>query len=183
MTSTLDLTGRESIFSSQTPGGIGAEIGVDWGEFSLRIMALAKPRLMYLIDCWEIQSSEVYGSDPANTQQDVKYRQCLQRYTTDERFKMVKAYSLEAAEAFPDEYFDWLYIDANHLQAYQDCCAWWPKVNRGGWMLGHDYVDGGVGDYITTKADVDRFAAERQLTVLVTIDAGTEYKNWCIYKE
>ena len=137
----LDLTGRESIFSSQKPGGIGAEIGVDWGTFSLRIMELAKPRLMYLVDCWEIQSSEVYGSDPANTQQDVKYRQCLQRYTTDERFRMVKAYSLEAAEVFPDGYFDWLYIDANHLQAYQDCCAWWPKVKTGGIIAGHDYYD------------------------------------------
>ena len=175
-----NLPDRESLFAALPKGGIGAEIGVDWGTWSLEILKLAEPRLLYLIDCWEIQPVEVYGHDPANTQQDIKYRQCLGWFTTDERVKMVKAFSQDAATLFPDGYFDHLYIDANHLQCYADMTAWWPKVKPGGYMLGHDYVVGGVGDFITTAVDVDRFVAEHGLHLQLTTDAV--YQNWILTK-
>ncbi len=135
---------------------------------------------MYLVDCWVEQSEAVYGHDPANSQQDIKYRQCLQRFLTNERVRMVKGFSLEVAPLFPDEYFDWVYIDANHLLTYQDAVAWWPKVKTGGWLTGHDYVPGGLGDYITVKADIDRFAAEKGLPMLLTDDPI--FKNWIVQR-
>jgi len=168
------------MFASLPKGGVGAEIGVDWGEFSKSILMNADPRLLYLIDCWEIQPEQVYGHDPANSQQDIKYRQCLQWYTTNERTKMVKAYSLDAATLFPNEYFDWLYIDANHLQCALDIQAWWPKVKPGGWLMGHDYVKGGVGDFITVADDVDAFVAEAGLPLILTEDEI--YQNWIVQK-
>jgi hypothetical protein len=175
-----DLRDRETIFASLPRGGIGAEIGVDWGEFSKVIFQRAEPRLLYLIDCWEEQPVEIYGHDPANSAHDVKYKQCLRWFATNEQIRMIKAYSLDAAPCFPDQYFDWLYIDANHLQCYADIRAWWPKVKSGGWMMGHDYVTGGVGDYITVAKDVDRFVAETGLPVLLTDDEI--YKNWIVQK-
>ncbi len=176
----FDLQNRETIFASLPRGGVGAEIGVDWGEFSKIIFREARPRLLYLVDCWEKQSEKVYGHDPANSAHDVKYRQCLQWFTTDEQIKMVKAYSLDAALLFPDGYFDWLYLDANHLQCYADMLAWWPKVKSGGCFMGHDYVKGGVGDFITVADDVDRFVAETGLPLLLTEDPI--YQNWIIQK-
>ena len=175
-----NLESRDTMFASLPPGGVGAELGVDWGEFSKSILQYANPRLLYLIDCWEEQPEEVYGHDPANSHHGVKYKQCLGWYTTDERVKMVKAFSLDACEAFPDEYFDWFYVDANHLQCYQDMVAWWPKIKSGGFFMGHDYVIGGVGDYITVANDVVRFADEASLEVTLTNDEI--YKNWIIGK-
>lgn len=179
----MDLTHRESIFSSQPRGGIGAEIGVAWSEFSKDILRLAEPSLLYLIDCWEHLPEEVTGHDPANSDQankDGQYYQALSRFLTDPRVRVVKAFSQRVAPCFPDGYFDWLYIDANHLQCYADMLAWWPKVKTGGWMMGHDYCM--VGDFITVQRDVDRFAKLYALPLLVTVDEGTAYKNWLLQK-
>jgi len=179
----MDLTHRHSIFASLPRGGIGAEIGVAHGLFSVDILRLSEPSLLYLIDCWEQLPVEVTGHDPANSGDEVKegwYRATFQRFIDDSRVRVIKAFSQKAATLFPDAYFDWLYLDANHLEAYQDAWAWWPKVKPGGWMMGHDYVD--VGDCFTVKTDVDRFAAEISQPVLVTVDADTAYKNWLIQK-
>jgi len=184
----LDLSHRDSLFASLTPGGIGAEIGVDWGDYSRRIMELAQPRLMFLIDVWCDQPAEIIGHDPANSLQDVKYWQCLQRYTTDERYRMVKFKSPEIASVFPDGYFDWAYIDANHLLAYEDATAWWKKIRPGGILMGHDYctpgtTNGCVGDYITVKPDIDRWVAEMGLKMYLTVETDTDYHNWIVFKK
>jgi len=171
----LDLSHRDSLFASLTPGGIGAEIGVDWGDYSRRIMELAQPRLMFLIDVWCDQPAEIIGHDPANSLQDVKYWQCLQRYTTDERYRMVKFKSPEIASVFPDGYFDWVFEDSNHLLAYEHAVAWWPKIRSGGLYRAHDFCDGDgiVGDYITFKPDMTRWAAEYNQKFWLTRDDGT----------
>jgi len=179
----FDLASRETIFESLAPGGIGAEIGVASGDFSESILHNAKPKLLYLIDCWETQSVEVYGHDPANKIQrleDHAYSQVFGRFLERDDVRMIKGYSEFVSTLFPDGYFDWLYIDANHLQCYADLVAWWPKVKLGGYMMGHDYVTGGVGDFITVAVDVDKFIAEMNLQMLLTDDVS--YKNYIIQK-
>lgn len=48
---------------------------------------------------------------------------------------------MEAAEDFPDEYFDWVYIDANHQYDFirEDLKIYYKKVKRGGFITGDDY--------------------------------------------
>ena len=43
---------------------------------------------------------------------------------------------------YPDEYFDFVYVDARHdrLGVMDDLHAWWPKIADGGMMCGHDFV-------------------------------------------
>jgi len=52
-------------------------------------------------------------------------------------------YSHLVAQSFPDEYFDFVYIDALHT--YKGCKidieSWWPKVKPGGLFAGDDYGD------------------------------------------
>jgi disulfide oxidoreductase YuzD len=47
---------------------------------------------------------------------------------------------------FPDNYFDFVYIDANHTWQgiTNDIHDWWPKVKLGGYLCGHDYIYKGV---------------------------------------
>ena len=178
---TFDLSNRETVFATLPRDGVGAEIGVDTGDFSRIILQNADPYLLYLIDCWEHQPVEIHGHDPSNACQEIKdgfYHAVLRSFLTDDRVRVVKAFSQEAAPLFPDNFFDWVYLDANHLQCYQDIQAWWPKVKRGGWLMGHDYVRGGVEDYVTVQADVDRFVAETGFLLLLTDDPI--WKAWII---
>jgi Methyltransferase domain len=47
----------------------------------------------------------------------------------------------------PDESIDFVYIDALHdyHSVLQDIGGWWPKVKKGGWIGGHDYLPQNVG--------------------------------------
>ena len=60
------------------------------------------------------------------------------------------------AERYPDEYFDFIYVDARHdfKGVTVDMEAWWPKLRPGGIFAGRDYM---------TQAEVTRaMAASRQ---------------------
>ena len=58
------------------------------------------------------------------------------------QLKVVRLASVKAAEIFPNAYFDMVYIDADHsYNAVQgDIKAWLPKVKKGGYLAGHDYL-------------------------------------------
>lgn len=170
----FDLTDRVSLIASLPKGGVWAEIGVAEGGFSAVILDRCKPRHLWLIDCWEHQDPELYGDDPANHPQeymDAEYAEVVKRFA-DEPVSVVRKYSIDAAADFYDDTFDAVYLDGNHLQAYEDAEAWWPKVKSGGYLLGHDYTV--AGNFITVKRDIDRWVAEKGLTIHV---AGLESDN------
>ena len=182
---TLDLLDRKTLIASLPHGGIAAEIGVADGEFSEVILEANQPRELWLVDCW----SHIPGSDdPANAieqAQEAKYQEVLRRFADRPEVRVMREWSVAAAEKFPDEYFDWVYIDANHLQVDRDIAAWWPKIQPGGALCGHDYCV--VADYIDVKPKVDRWVEREGLTLYV---AGLEspdvysrnYPSWLVWK-
>ena len=50
--------------------------------------------------------------------------------------------SIEASTYFPDEYFDVVFIDAEHTYdaVKRDIETWLPKVKTGGILIGHDWL-------------------------------------------
>jgi hypothetical protein len=171
----LDLLDRNTLIGSLPHGGIGAEIGVDVGLFSEVILERNQPRELWLIDCYHHQDAETYGSDPANAieqAQEAKYQEVLRRFADRPHVRILREWSVAAAAMFDDGYFDWVYIDANHLQVDRDLAAWWPKLKRGGWAAGHDFCV--VADYIDVKPKVEKFAADNGLELFV---AGLESDN------
>ncbi|HEY1852550.1 MAG TPA: hypothetical protein VGG60_16130, partial [Candidatus Binataceae bacterium] len=49
---------REFILRQMPRRGVVAEIGVDLGDFSEKILALNRPRVLHLIDPWTAESGE-----------------------------------------------------------------------------------------------------------------------------
>ena len=70
--------------------------------------------------------------------------------------------SVEAAEIFPDGFFDFFFIDASHDAASirSDLAAWWPKVRPGGVLAGHDYVS---PEWPSVRAEVNAFFGREAL--------------------
>ena len=57
------------------------------------------------------------------------------------QLRILRLNSLEAAKLFPDNYFDLVFIDADHRYdaVSADIKAWFPLVRIGGILSGHDY--------------------------------------------
>lgn len=178
---------RKEFTRKMPTGGIVAEIGVQRGDYSSVILELSQPKTLYLIDCWEVQPGE-YEADPANrVNHQLFYEGILKKYADRPDVTVMKMYSEVASQKFTDEYFDWVYIDANHgLEAVRsDLRLWWPKVKVNGFLCGHDYITAdwprtGLCDFIHVKEGVDEFCAIHQ----VSLQALTKDKfaSWCIQK-
>lgn len=65
--------------------------------------------------------------------------------------KPIRKTSIEASKDFPDEYFDFVFLDANHdyEKIKEDIIHWYPKVKRGGVFAGHDLAWTGVRKAVT----------------------------------
>jgi hypothetical protein len=69
----------------------------------------------------------------------------------------------EGSKLFSDEYFDLVYIDASHWydDVIFDIKTWLPKIKKGGYLTGHDYVLG----IDTFKAVNDFFGKTHSITI------------------
>jgi hypothetical protein len=176
--------------------GVGVEVGVFLGNFSERILA-TWPGELVLVDVWKHLA---HSEDPWNFD-DEKFDQILASVRErmapfGARARIERALSVDACRLFPDDYFDFVYIDADH--SFQGCRAdlalWWPKLKPGGLFSGHDYLHGEIHGRelfevpeATTesfkaygvKAAVDEFAAELGRTVHTTSDSP---KSWWFFK-
>jgi predicted O-methyltransferase YrrM len=117
-------------------GGIVAEIGVDKGDFSAEILRVAKPSKLHLVDVW---SSKRYHEGLQKVV-EAKFASEIASGTVE----INKGLSTEAVTQFPDDYFDWIYIDTDHMYATtrDELALYAPKVKPGGIIAGHDFIIG-----------------------------------------
>jgi len=156
---------------------IGAEIGVHLGDFSQQILDTVSPTELHLIDPWEHQTSNIYktawyggaakgGQDELNE----RYLSIFKRFDKNikaEQVKIHRGYSTDILKQFQDQYFDWVYIDGNHLYEYvkNDLELSLHKVKAGGLITGDDYTEGGWWEGGVKKA-VDEFANNQMVSLL-----------------
>ena len=160
-------------------GAVCAEIGVFRGQFSQQIIERARPRVLHLIDPWKYQpgpdySASWYGGDIGRDQNfmDAVHESVRQRLAPQILAGMVKIHrkpSVEAASEFPENYFDWIYVDGDHHYeaVLQDLRAFYPKVQAGGYVAGDDYGSGGWWDGGVKKAVEELVAAGMYEAVLI----------------
>lgn len=151
----------------------GAEIGVWRGKWSSRMCADNPGVELLCVDRWS-----TYGeyADSRNDQAklDEAYQNAsegLAKYNCT----LLRMASLEAAATVPDGSLDYVYIDANHGDAFvtADLEAWVPKVRRDGVVAGHDYIYRAERPHIQVKAAVDRFIKARGISPLYVFAADT----------
>lgn len=117
---------------------VGAEIGVDKGEFSEKI---ARSGLkLYSIDPWF--SYEDYEHTRGQKKLDSLYERTKHVLAPYPNCSIVRETSMDAAKDFEDRSLDFVYIDGNHQFKYvaEDICEWSKKVKVGGVICGHDYI-------------------------------------------
>jgi predicted O-methyltransferase YrrM len=107
-------------------GGRVAEIGTGRGDFAREILRVANPRELHLIDHVVQPQAREMAEDPS----------------FEGRVHVHKADSAEALESFPNAFFDWIYVDAQHTYegVKRDIAAAKTKVKSGGYLVFNDYI-------------------------------------------
>jgi Methyltransferase domain len=118
-----------------------AEVGTQYGRFAEMIYSITQPQKLHLIDySFDLFKQEL--SQPENS--------LLQNGIEQGNVELHEGDSSTILSSFPDEYFDWIYIDADH--AYEGVCKdiqqGYPKVKPDGMMVFNDYTNWSVGEFI-----------------------------------
>jgi hypothetical protein len=161
---------RSELLNLLPKGSVGAEIGVWRGDFSSRVLSVVRPARLHLVDPWKFETSSGYesarygGASAKNqAEMDSIYETVLRRFAQEAETGVVLVHrgpSAEIGMQFDDAYFDWVYIDGNHLYEYvkRDLEVFATKLKPGGLLTGDDYGVRGWWDNGVTRA-VDEFVA------------------------
>lgn len=169
--------------------GVGVEVGVLRGEFSRAVLKEWKGKKLYLVDAWRnFKENTDMNNGDHNTQLNNLAETFKNVYQFFDRATIIRETSVEASELFPDNFFDFVYLDAAHdyKNVMKDLEAWFPKLKKGGLFCGDDYHDGvilsGGVTLFESKTAVDEFAAKNNLEVVTTrIPSNIEMPQWwCI---
>jgi len=161
-------TSRDFLLQLLPKFSIGIEIGVDEGNFSERILEIVRPKKLYLVDPWEFKNDDLYRNTPYGSEKidnqkmmDIKYENVKKRFESlinKNQVVIHRGFSEPISKLFEDNYFDWIYIDGNHLYDFvkKDLSSYLPKIKPGGFITGDDYYDEGWSKGGVKKA-VDEF--------------------------
>jgi 23S rRNA U2552 (ribose-2'-O)-methylase RlmE/FtsJ len=134
---------NEMIKQLLAPNSVIAEIGVFDGGFSQCILNINNPKELVLIDYWGdgiVVSGDVDGNNIRHMQGLELYNIVKEKFAANSNVKVIRDWS-SCITKFPDNYFDAIYIDADHEYpaVLNDIQAAFAKVKPGGWIFGHDF--------------------------------------------
>ena len=138
-----------------------AEVGVREGQNTIAMLKFMNIQRVYMVDGYkEYYTNEIDHSSV--DEQWLWYRNMffyMQPYLPQVTF--VTHQSNPAHMLFPEEFFDYVYIDANHSEesVYEDMCLWYPKVVDNGILGGHDFDP----KFPEVEIAVTRFCNEQNL--------------------
>lgn len=170
------VTTREQLLRLLPKGGVVAEIGVNEGEFSEAILNVTNPKKLHLIDVWgskryhdglEGKVTEKFGDQIANGQLEIN-----------------RGYSTEVLPTFPDQYFDWVYIDSAHTYEVtrDELEILASKVRPDGLICGHDYINScwrNAVKYGVVEA-VHEFCVNNGWKIIYLTNETHQHRSFCI---
>ena len=117
----------------------GVEIGVERGLYT-EVLCRANPQAtIYAIDAWHAYSR--YREHVSQDKLDGFYEMAKVRLAPYPLCRLMRRFSMDAAEDFEDCSLDFVYLDGNHdfRHVVDDLSEWSKKVRPGGIVAGHDY--------------------------------------------
>ncbi len=156
-------------------GLIGIELGVAAGWYSRRLMETGLFKALYGVD--------VYG-DHHNTKEYIK---ALKNVGMGKPYWLLRMRFDEALDAFPDEHFDFVYIDGyahTGEERGKTMFDWFRKVKVDGMIAGHDYHEKWPLVQICVDALSDALGQPVMRTQRSqTPDPQDKFPSWAMFKE
>ncbi len=151
----------------------GVEIGVFRGSNALIYLKELNIKRIFLIDPY-IKHEDYFDFSEKSLQSAEKFaHESLRDY--ENKITWMKAMSAEMAIYFADESLDFVYIDGNHQYRFvrEDIALYYPKVEKGGLLSGHDYSQSRPGNQVIDA--VNKFCKDNNLKLNVN---GIDWWIW-----
>lgn len=166
------------------------EVGVAEAGFSFHLLS-NWPGRIFMVDPWALLKAEGFSGHGEDTDagMEARYQRVVagaarfNRPGEQPRCVPMRMTSEQAAREFDDNFFDFIFLDGNHLYAevVKDISWWYPKLKAGGLFAGHDAINGWKGgvNYGVLRA-ITEFAETHGLVVLKTQEP--DYPSWYCVK-
>ena len=153
-----------------------AELGVFEGTFSKEIYNICTPKKLYLVDVFKgvHRSGDKDGINYKIINLEESYQNLKEDFNGKD-VEVVRATTEEFLSSLEDESLDAVYIDADHSygSVLQDLTLSRNKVKKGGYLCGHDYVQG-----TEAQLAVDDFCKQYNLEINIITKDGCP--SFCI---
>lgn len=141
------------------------ELGTFKGDFLDFIYKTTDPQEVVSVDLFEgiNHSGDKDGQNIVHCNLNDEYSNLLSKYDKT-NVKIIKGDVQKVLSDFPDEYFDVIYIDADHSfdSVYADLNLSYKKTKKGGIISGHDFKkEKFFGVYLA----VNKFCVEKKLLI------------------
>lgn len=150
---------RESMLSRMAfpQGGVCAEIGTSTGVFAKRIIEALKPRELHIFDI-----------DFSRFDQAIRKHPGVAIHEGD---------SVRNLEKLPDDFFDFVYVDADHSykSVKAEIAVLKRKVRNGGYLMFNDYTRWSISEVLSygVMSAVNEFLVEDNIPLLGIALSGT----------
>lgn len=125
---------------------LGVELGSYKGDFASHILNNWNGNLI-CIDLFDREDNYDLNKINGFYAKDVQKNTVLNNFNHNTRnnrnnILTIQSDTISAAKFFPDNYFDFIYIDADHRyeSVIKEMHAWYPKLKSNGLFSGHDYL-------------------------------------------
>ncbi len=139
------LSKREDVLLLLPEGLTVAEVGVAYGYFTEKIIQQCHPKHFYAIDVFDDKTVDLCGMETLRLNKMSQYEYYVKRfenYISEDILKIRRGLSSEKLKEFPDNYFDYLYLDASHdyRDVIKDVKEAVRVVKNGGVIQFNDYI-------------------------------------------
>lgn len=170
---------REEILKIFPENSVGAEIGVYRGDFSRKILRVAKPAKLHLIDPWWLLGKKRWSFSIMGQSVIGGYIKVIKRFEDELVNKKVEVdvgFSQDVLKKFPDNYFDWVYLDSSHLykQTLDELELLKAKVKDNGIISGHDWQPDPQKNHHGLYKAVNKFL-EKNPYEIIYLDQSTQW--------
>lgn len=165
------LLNRKALLEQLPQHSVGAELGVEYGLFSLEILNVVQPQLLHLVDLWKDESVKEL---------------CFAELSQYDKIKLHDSSSIDFLKAQESKSLDWVYIDTDHSYALtlNELVESARVVKDDGLICGHDYTiiaSSGIRQYGVVPA-VHEFCIEMGYEMVFLTHESNRHLSFALKK-
>lgn len=158
---------------------VGAEIGVYKGNFTHHLLEVLLPRTLHLIDPWYLAGLEWDWAkgDRSTTNALAGLIQRFSNELVSGRVLLHIGRDFETLPTFPDETFDWVYLDTSHQykKTLEELRLLRSKVKSDGFITGDDWRPDPAHRHHGVFRAVRQFVGEEPYEIVYASEADQQW--------